>query len=309
MPAEFEPHAATWLCWPHNRDNWPQNLADAEREFRALVELIAESEEVHVLVEDVREKAAIPNVRFHVVPSDDAWLRDTGATFVQGPRGLVALDWGFNGWGGAYPCLLDAQVGARIADLAGAEYRSPDLVTEGGALETDGEGSLLATRSSLLDPQRNPDLDPTRAEALLGQWLGIERVLWVEGAIDGDDTAGHIDNLARFVAPGHVVSGVPEAAKSLRGRRDARGRELEVSELPLPRVGHGGEPLPASYANFYVANSIVAVPRFGVAEDDRAIDVLRPLFPGRRVVGVECRTLLAGLGGPHCLTQQQPVVR
>lgn len=305
MPAEFEPHAASWLCWPHNLDNWPDDLPAAEAEFSALVELLATSEPVRVLVESARP--APPGVEFCAVPSDDAWLRDSGPTFVrEGPK-LVALDWGFDGWGGKYPHARDARLAARIAELAGAERRRPDLVTEGGALEVDGEGTLLATRSSLLYPARNPGLDEAAVEGALRRALGAQKLLWVEGQLPGDDTDGHVDNLARFVSPGRVVCGVPAAAESLRGKRDAHGRTLEVIELPVPpRIESRGEPLPASYANFYIANELVAVPCFGVSQDAEALEVLRPLFPRRRVHGLACRTLLAGLGGFHCLTQQQP---
>ena len=305
LPAEFEPHSATWLCWPHNRDSWPDDLPAAVAEFEALVDLLASSEPVHVLVE--AERSARARVEFHVVPSDDAWLRDTGPSFVREGPALVALDWGFNGWGAKYPHAHDAGIAARVAVLAGAERRRPGLVAEGGALEVDGEGTLLTTRSSLLDPARNPGRDEAAVEDTLRRALGVCEVIWVEGELAGDDTDGHVDNLARFVAPGRVVSGVPAAGKSLRGAHDARGREIEVIDLPPPpKLERGGDPLPASYANFYIANQVVAVPQFGVPEDAAALEVLRPLFPDRRVVGLGCRTLLAGLGGLHCLTQQQP---
>ena len=327
MPAEWETHAATWLAWPHNPDTWPGCLEQAEREFAALVDALAESEPVHLLVPSEahgRRAASLLHaaVTLHRVPLDDSWMRDIGPTFVRQEDRLLAIDWTFDSWGGKYPpWQRDDAVAARVAALAGAPLLRPGLVLEGGALEVDGEGTLLATESSVLDPKRNPGVGRETLEARLRELLGVERVIWLEAGLAGDDTGGHVDNIARFVAPARVVcSSEPDAGDAnhagllsclerLRAARDARGRRLEVSELPLPPASCAdGERLPASYSNFYIANRVVVVPQFGAPADRHALEVLAPLFPERRVVGVSARALVRGLGTLHCLTQQQPAV-
>ena len=326
MPAEFEPHAATWVAWPHNPETWPGCLEQARQEFAELVAVLASSEAVHVLVQDERARASVARgvtagVELHVVSSDDSWMRDIGPTFVHGDGGeLVAIDWTFNSWGGKYPPWeRDDRVAQAVAELAGVRRVRADLVLEGGALEVDGEGTLLATRSSLLGPTRNPGLDAGALEERLHELLGAECVVWLDAELAGDDTAGHIDNVARFVRPGVVVAARETAVgdanhaalatvgRALRGARDARGRRLELLDLPMPPPLFAGDArLPASYANFYVANRVVALPVFGADADGEAQKRLAELFPEREVVGVPSRALVRGLGAIHCLTQQQP---
>ena len=326
MPAEFEPHAATWLSWPHNPETWPGCLGRAQEEFAELVAALASHETVHVLAqdEDARGRVArrLPaGVELHALASDDSWMRDIGPTFVHADDGaLVALDWTFNAWGGKYPpWQRDDRVAAAVAELAGARRVRPELVLEGGALEVDGEGTLLATRSSLLGPTRNPGLDPAALEARLRELLGVERVLWLDAELDGDDTDGHIDNIARFVRPGVVVAARetdptdPNHAPLLavgparRGAADPGGRPHELIDQPLPPpLRADDQRLPASYANFYVANATVVLPAFGTDTDREAQKTLAGLFPDREVVAVPSRTLVRGLGALHCLTQQQP---
>ena len=326
MPAEYEPHAATWLVWPHNPETWPGCLAEAEAEYAELVRALAASEPVHILVQSQRHRDAVARrlpapARLHIVQSDDSWMRDIGPTFVEcAAGGLIALDWTFNSWGGKYPpWSRDDGVAARVAVLAGARQLRPGLVVEGGSLETDGEGTLLATRSSLVDPRRNPGLGQAALEARLAPLLGIERFVWLDAELAGDDTDAHIDNIARFVAPGRVVCAqetrrsdpnhAPLEAcwRALGEASDARGRGLERIALPMPAPQtSGGLRLPASHANFYVANRAVLVPTFGGASDREALTVLGALFPGRDAIGISARTLVRGLGTLHCLTQQQP---
>jgi agmatine deiminase len=326
MPAEWEPHSATWLAWPHNPETWPGCLEEAEGAFRAMVEALFTGERVCVLVqgdahaERVRKILAGAPADLHVVETDDSWMRDTGPTFVREDDGIVAIDWTFNAWGGKYPpWRRDDAAASAVARLAGTPSLRTDLVLEGGAIEVDGEGTLLATRSSVLDPRRNPDLDGAEVERRLGELLGVSRVIWLEGAIEGDDTDGHVDDLARFVAPGRVVCASSEdpadpnrapleaCAAALRAARDARGRPLEVVELPMPpRIEVDGAALPASYANFYVANRVLLVPQFGVDTDGSALEILGALLPGRRLVPIPSRALVRGLGACHCVTQQQP---
>jgi agmatine deiminase len=332
MPAEWEPHAATWLAWPHAETTWPGCLAEAEREFETLlralarserVELLAQSEShVELLSERLESLVRAGSLRLHVTRTDDVWMRDIGPTFVKNEAGrLLALDWTFNAWGGKYaPWDRDDAVAARVAALSGTPVERPGLVVEGGALEVDGLGTLLATEPTLLDPKRNPGVSRETLERRLGELLGVRHVVWLGDGIEGDDTDGHIDDLARFVSPGVVVCAresdpsdpnhapLEACAAALRAARDASGRALEVIDLPMPpAVRAGPDRLPASYANFYIANREVLVPTFGAPSDRVALDTLRPLFPGRSVVGIPSRALVRGLGAVHCLTQQQPV--
>jgi agmatine deiminase len=332
MPAEWEPHAATWVAWPHAETTWPGCLADAEREFETLVRALARSERVELVAQTESHAQLLGDrlgslvragsLRLHVIRTDDVWMRDIGPTFVRdGAGALVALDWTFNAWGGKYaPWDRDDAVAARVAALAGVACERPGLVIEGGALEVDGEGTLLATEPTLLDPKRNPGISREALEKHLAELLGIRHVVWLGEGICGDDTDGHVDDLARFVSPGVVVCArepdpsdpnhapLEACGAALRAARDAAGRSLRVIDLPMPPpVRAGADRLPASYANFYVANREVLVPTFGAPNDRVALDLLRPLFPDRTVVGVPSRALVRGLGAVHCLTQQQPV--
>ena len=332
MPAEWEPHAATWLAWPHAETTWPGCLAEAEREFEALVRALARSERVELLAQSdahaaalrarLAEGVAAGAVRLHVIPTDDVWMRDIAPTFVRdGTAGLLALDWTFNAWGGKYaPWDRDDAVAARVASLAGVARERIALITEGGALEVDGQGTLLVTEPTLLDEKRNPGVSKEGIEKQLAELLGVRCVIWLGDGIEGDDTDGHIDDLARFTAAGAVVCArepdprdpnhapLEECRARLAAARDARGRPLDVIDLPMPPAvrAENGDRLPASYANFYVANRAVLVPTFGAPSDARALETLTPLFPGREVIGIPSRSLVRGLGAVHCLTQQQP---
>jgi agmatine deiminase len=331
MPAEWEPHAATWLAWPHALTTWPGCLEEAESEFEFLVRTLTRFERVELIVQSDSQRARIElrlgaivrdgAVRLHVIPTDDVWMRDIGPTFARGAAGLVALDWTFNAWGGKYPPWdRDDAVAARVAKLVGVDCERHGIVLEGGAIEVDGEGTLLATEPTLLDPKRNPGIDRAAIDALALELLGTRKTIWLGHGIEGDDTDGHIDDIARFVAPGRVVCArepdpgdpnhapLEDCSARLHAACDAAGRALEVIDLPMPSPVLAGEDrLPASYANFYIANGAVLVPVFGTAADERALAVLRPLFPGRELVGVPSRTLVRGLGAVHCLTQQQPL--
>ena len=334
MPAEWEPHAATWVAWPHNAETWPGCLDAAEREFRLLVEKLSASEPVHVVVQNAEHARHVHEqliplgtarpIQLHEVPTDDAWMRDIGPTFVEDAEtGLLAIDWLFNSWGGKYPPWdRDDAAASGVAAQAKVRSQRVGLVIEGGALEVDGEGTLLTTESVLLDPKRNPRLDKAELERQLAELLGVRHVVWLEGAIEGDDTDGHIDEIARFVGPARVVcarepdardpnhAALERCRAQLEDARDARGRALEVIDLPMPPpIEADGARLPASYANFYIANQTLIVPVFGVAKDAEALRILSDLFPGRAVSGTPCRTLVRGLGSVHCLTQQQPALR
>lgn len=333
QPAEWERHSACWLAWPCHGHLWQENLAPAQAEFAALCLAIAADggERLELLVGNDADEAEAARalapvraqVRFHRVPVGDIWLRDTAPIFVQDAAGaLQAARFRFNGWGGKYLLPGDDQVGDRVAALSGLPRQDHGWILEGGSVEVDGEGTVLTTRQCLLNPNRNPGMGQAELEAALREGLGAEKVLWLEEGLRNDHTDGHIDTLARFVAPGVVVcmeardSADPNAATlarlaaDLEGMTDARGRRLEVVRIPSPGLleDESGEPMPASFVNFYIGNRSVVVPTYGTPFDTAAVAALAPLFPGRRVVGRSARAILSGGGAFHCITQQQPEV-
>lgn len=334
-PAEWEPHAGTWISWPHNSDTWPGRLAAAAREFVGIARELVGREAVHLLVADdaMEEQARVgladggvdpDRVSFERIATDDAWARDYGPVFLvrDDPHGgsRCIVDFGFDSWGRKYgPWDRDDAVPAAVAERLGLERFDAELVLEGGSIDGDGRGSVLTTESCLLHPNRGPGRTREGMEEALATWLGARRVLWLAGGIEGDDTDGHVDDVARFVAPSTVVAAVCEDAadanrvpleenlRRLRGLRDADGKPLDVVELPMPRARRpGGSRVPASYANFYLANGVALVPIFGDPSDERALAILRELLLGREVIGVPCSALVVGLGAIHCLTQQEP---
>jgi agmatine deiminase len=316
MPAEWSRHAATWIAWPWSEADFLGDVRAAEEAYVEIVRALAPREPVQVLVRDaahasqVRARLGALPATLHTVPAREIWLRDTGPTFVHDDGAVLAIDWNFDAWGGKYPAsVADDAVAARVAALAGVRALRPRLVAEGGALEVDGEGTLLAVQSSLLGRTRNAGVTRSEMERRLGELLGVSQVIWLEAELPGDDTDGHVDNVARFTAPGRVacVRSLGDCRARLLAARDSRGRALEVVDLPEPpRLEWRGEPVPASYANFYVANGVVLVPVFGVATDAGALATLAKLFPGRAIAPVPALALVRDKGGVHCLTQQQP---
>jgi agmatine deiminase len=333
QPAEWAPHEATWLSWPHNRDSWPGVFAGVEPAMVEFVRALAACEPVYINVQDAEHErhvrkllaaaVAPERLRLYRFPTNDAWARDHGAIFVtrraaNEPR--LAVDFDYNAWGGKYPPFdLDRKVGRQMAEALGVpRYAIPDVVLEGGSIDVNGEGALLTTEQCLLNPNRNPTLTRADIEQLLRDCFGVSEILWLGLGIEGDDTDGHIDDLTRFVARSTVVTVVEpnradpnhaplEANRRLLDSLAVGGRPLEVVELPMPEPQYLEEQrLPASYANFYVANGAVLVPTFGCPADEVACATLRDCFPGRRVSAVDCRVLIAGLGALHCLTQQVP---
>ncbi len=345
MPAEWEPHAATWLTWPCSQD-WPGKLSAVRWTFCEIVRLLVRYERVHLIVGDVdvqRQAEAsltkagvdLRSLTFFVAATDRTWARDNLPTFVvnRTANKLGAVKWRFNGWARYDDHELDEAAGMSVAQetvrAAGGELFVPQLdvggssqrfVLEGGAIDVDGEGTLLTTRRCLLGApfQRNPGVSQSQVEQVLHQFLGVTTVIWLEDGIAGDDTSGHIDDFARFVSPGHVVVCASErgdaearlledAHAALCSATDARGRRLQVTTLPMPEpVTYDGEILPASYANFYIYNRAVMVPTFNDPADRYALAILAELFPDREVIGVYARDLVVGLGTLHCSTQQLP---
>jgi agmatine deiminase len=329
-PAEWEPHAATWVAWPHNRSSWPGNFEPVPGQFAQMVRTLAEFEPVHVLAggEPVMAEARrlvgnLPQVTLHDIRTNDAWCRDHGPTFLIGPADEppALVDWEYNAWGGKYPPFeADNAVAQQIADLQQRHRFAPGMVLEGGAIEGNGCGTVLTTESCLLNPNRNPHLSRAEVERHLQDFLGIRKVLWLRDArLAGDDTDGHVDQLARFVSPTTVVvaseddpgdenhAPLTSLHEQLRGMSDLDDRPLEVVKLPLPGPKFFNQQrLPASYLNFYIANGVVLVPQFQDAGDEIAVRKLASLFPDRSVRGLPALELVWGLGAFHCLTQQEP---
>ena len=337
MPAEWAPHRGTWLSWPHKEASWPGKFGPVPAIFARMVRHLADHEEVHINVagpdmeQEVRRLLADEgtdsgNVFFHHNPTNDAWCRDHGPIFVQRDGGHgreeAVVDWKFNAWGDKYPPYdLDDVIPTRIAREYGLPVFHPGIVMEGGSIEVNGRGTLLTTEACLLNPNRNPTLDRDAIEGYLRAYLGVRHILWLGDGIAGDDTDGHVDDLTRFVDERTVVTVVEddpadenyeplrENLERLRGMRDQDGRPLRVVTLPMPRaLFHEEQRLPASYANFYIANGVVLLPTYDAARDEEARRTLQELFPTREVIGIDCTDLVWGLGAFHCVSQQWPAV-
>jgi agmatine deiminase len=349
MPAEWEPHAATWIAWPHNSEDWPGKFAPISWVYTEIVRYLSRFESVHIIVRGGTMKRRVADhldavsvdmgaVRFFETATDRSWLRDTGPTFIvrddpaAGTTAEVGLvDWKFNGWAKYDNHCRDDRLPKKIARWLDLPRCTPRLseegkrpgrvVMEGGAIDVNGRGTLLATEECLLSEiqARNPGLDRAGLEQVFADYLGIQQVIWLGRGIDGDDTHGHVDDIARFVAPKVVVAVVEshtddpnheplkDNLRRLKAARDQDGQRLRVVELPMPRpVIFEGQRLPASYANFYIANGLVLVPTFNDPADRFALDILALLFPDRQVVGINSVDLVLGLGTLHCLSQQQP---
>lgn len=331
MPAEWAKHDSTWLSWPKNPLTFPPHvLLKVEAAYVGMIEELTRGERVDLLVDDEREEDRVrsmlsaKNVAFHKIRSADVWVRDYGPIFVRrgGMRkAAAATKWKFNAWGGKYEDLLmDDATGLEVARSTGLRAFETGVVLEGGSIDVNGRGALLTTEQCLLNKNRNPQLGRAQLEGLLHDYLGAESVVWLGEGVAGDDTDGHVDDIARFVNEETVVcmtepdaGDINHAALKrdlalLSRHRDENGRRFEVVPIAMPREveGDGGR-LPASYANFYVGNSAVLVPAFGDAKrDTAALEALAEFFKGRRIVPVDCRELVYGFGGIHCVTQQQP---
>jgi agmatine deiminase len=339
MPAEWEPHLATYLVWPHNLDTWPDKFEPVQPAYARMAAAIAEFEPIRVLIKSADEAEPVralirsavsraelmERVELIVEPTNDSWIRDHGPIFVNkisddAGASQIALDWIFNSWGEKYGAYdLDDAIPRKLGARFGFEVVEPGLVLEGGSIDVNGEGLLLTTESCLLNRNRNPHLSQAPIEEYLMTYIGATHVLWLGDGIKGDDTDGHIDDLARFVTPHSVVTVVEDDPadanyhalqdnlKRLHAMRDEHRRPLRIETLPMPTpVVYDDTRLPASYANFYIANGGVIMPTFDCPADAIAMRTLQRLFPSRRVIGVPSIDLVWGLGAVHCLTQQHP---
>ena len=347
MPAEWAAHAGCWLIWPERTDNWRLGAKPAQAAFVAVASAIARFEPVTMMVsarQFAQARAMLPDtVRVVEVSTNDSWARDVGASFLRNAEGeLAGVDWPFNAWGGLetglyFPWDLDDQVAAKMLQMERARrFRAPKII-EGGAIHVDGEGTVLVTEACLLDENRNPGASRQEMERVLKDYLGASHIVWLGAGVPGDETGGHIDNLACFVRPGAVLLSwcddpsdphyavSRDAETRLLGARDAKGRALEVLRIPMPTpmfitadeaagIDQGtngmnraaGERLAASYVNFYIANGAIIAPSFGVPTDAPARAVLAQTFPDREIVKIPAREILLGGGNIHCITQQQP---
>jgi agmatine deiminase len=349
MPAEFEPHAGCWMAWPERPDNWRLGAEPAQIAFAAVAEAINASEPVSMAVSDAQfeqcRAALSESIRVVELSSDDAWMRDIGPSFVlDGRGGRRGVDWRFNAWGGLdgglyFPWDRDERVARKVLEIEGAARYHAPIVLEGGSIHVDGEGTVLSTEECLLNHNRNPGLAREQLERTLCEYLGAERVIWLARGLPGDETDGHVDNIACFVRPGVVLLAWTEdesdpqhavcadALARLREASDARGRELEVVLLPSPgamriseqeaagveavagtKPRRAGERMAASYVNFYIASNRIVFPLLDPGCDERAAEILADCFPGREIVGVQAREILLGGGNIHCITQQLPAL-
>ncbi len=337
MPAEWEPHEATWLAWPHNSRDWPGKLSAIHWVYVEIVRQLASRERVEILIEDDRlyrrvakmlgdAMLEIHNVRFHRTGTDRSWVRDSGPTFVKDGDELQAVCWRFNAWAKYSNWTKDVLVARRVAHEVGCRAVTPErggerVVLEGGAIDSNGAGLLLTTEECLLSEvqQRNPGLGRDDYEAIFAEFLGVEQVLWLERGIVGDDTHGHVDDLARFVGPRTIAAAVEPDRRDenhailsanwerLKSLRDRDGQPFELVDLPMPRpLYFRGERLPASYANFYIANGVVLVPVFSDPNDRAALNALAAALPDHEVIPIPAVDLVWGFGTLHCSTQQQP---
>jgi agmatine deiminase len=344
MPAEWEPHAGTWLSWPRREGiSFPDSFARVTPALRAMVEALIESEQVCINIcngahqaqaREVLRGLPMERISFHLVPTNEPWCRDHGPIFLTrhiDPKSatgrirrgeLAVVDWDYNAWGNKYPPFdLDEVAPTRVAEILDVPVFYPGMILEGGAIDVNGAGALLTTESCLLNKNRNPSLSRDEIEQRLRDYLGVRDILWLGDGIAGDDTDGHIDDLARFVSEKTVITVVEEnrgdenyqPLQENLARLQAMkisGRPPEVITLPMPKkIMREGLRMPATYANFYIANTCVLVPTFADPADEAALSILRECFPNRRVIGIDCRELIWGLGAFHCLTQQQPAVR
>jgi agmatine deiminase len=343
MPAEWDPHEATWLAWPHNPEDWPGKFQPIPWLYAEIVRLLSTRELVHILIdgEKAEQRATsmlqragvhLDRVSFHRWPTNRSWTRDTGPIFIRDREGRVALtDWKFNGWAKYPNSQLDDRIPARAAKLLKVPSWQPHVrnengtphrvVLEGGSIDTNGQGILLTTEECLLSEvqQRNPGVSRAQLEQALHEYLGIDQVLWLNRGIAGDDTHGHVDDITRFVAITTIVTTVEpnttdpnhaplaENLARLKAARTPEGKQFTLVELPMPRpVVFRNQCLPASYANFYIANGLVLVPTFHDPSDRVALNILAEVFPDREVIGIHAVDLVWGLGTLHCMTQQQP---
>ena len=336
FPAEFAPHKATWVSFPHKELSWPGKIEKIYKPYSQFIAAVSQGERVNINVSDMKMKdfalshisqtdANLDNIRFFLHPTNDAWCRDHGPAFLINPESQehnkIIVNWEFNAWGGKYPPYdLDNQIPQLIVQAEKLPIFSPKIIMEGGSVEFNGAGTILTSKSCLLNPNRNPHLSQNQIEAYLKNYYGAEQILWIDNGIAGDDTDGHVDDTVRFVNENTVLAVVetnpndenyqPLQAnlKQLKEMKLIDNQLLNVVELPMPApVVYEGQRLPASYANFYIANKAVVVPVYNCENDEAALKTIQEYFPERKVIGIDSTDIIWGLGSFHCLSQQEPL--
>ena len=319
MPAEWEPHEGTWLSWPKDPVTFPDRVEKVQNLYCEMMSQLSIGEKVFLLVDDEATKKKvlrkIKNVVIHIIPTADVWIRDYGPNFLAHGSTLAFNRWIFNAWGKKYEELMaDTEIPKKLQPILKCKMFEPGIIMEGGSIDVNGEGVCLTTKQCLLNKNRNPDLSQNKIESYLKEYLGVDEVVWLNEGVEGDDTDGHVDDIARFVAPHTVVCAVEKNPKDknykiLQENFEILKSRFETIPLPMPGVvsGYNGR-LPASYANFLIANECVLAPIFNHKNDGKALGILKELFPARRIVGLDCRDLIWGMWAIHCVTQQQPAV-
>ncbi len=331
FPAEWHPHRATWLSWPHNKDSWPGKIVTIFPPYIEFIRAVSSGEKVCINVLDTRMQQEVSvlldkggvdlqQIEFYIHPTNDAWCRDHGPSFVINPetKEKAVINWGYNAWGEKYPPYdLDNQIPALVASHFGYRLFEPGMILEGGSVDFNGSDTILTTTSCLLNPNRNPAMSKSAIEERIRSYFNYQHIIWLEDGIVGDDTDGHIDDITRFVAKDVIVTAIEINRRDENHAPLARNLEilseynpkLEIVELPMPApVVYESQRLPASYANFYIANKVVAVPVFDDPNDKVAVDILQHCFPDREVMGIYSKDIVWGLGSWHCLSQQEPTV-
>lgn len=336
FPPEFAAHVATWLSWPHKEESWPGKIQSIYPSYSKFIKELTKGEQVKINVADEamkafaitqlnKENVDLSKVEFFFHPTNDAWCRDHGPAFLINPNAeqkKVIVDWGYNAWGNKYPPYdLDDVIPTLIGKHYGIPVFNPGIVMEGGSVEFNGKGTVMTSTACLLNPNRNPQLTQQEIEEYLLNYYGMDHVLWVDEGIVGDDTDGHIDDTVRFVNEDTVITVIEENKqdenytllqhnlKQLKEMRLINGKQLNIVELPMPdEIVWEDQRLPASYANFYIANKSVIVPTFRSPKDEKALSIIQECFPGREVVGIDSTDIIWGLGSFHCLSQQEPAV-
>jgi agmatine deiminase len=341
MPAEWAHHKATWLSYPHNEDSWPGKINTIFPSYNLFIKVLSEDEEVHINVNDqvmedqvhedlIKIGANMSNIFFHQFPTNDAWCRDHGPAFLlnrKDPSRRAIVNWNHNAWGGKYPYELDTQIPLHIHQFLSQtdpnlELFQPGIVMEGGSIDVNGCGDLLTTTSCLLNPNRNHHLNQSQIEEYLRDYYGVDNIIWLGDGIMGDDTDGHVDDLSRFISPDTIVTAVEDDCwdenydvlqknlKTLNSCRLANGKQPTIVELPMPdMVFYDNQRLPASYANFYIANNKVIFPTYRCLADNEAAYILEACFPDREIIGIDSTDIVWGLGSFHCLSQQEPAAQ
>lgn len=334
FPAEWYPHTATWLSWPHKEASWPGKINTIFEPYCKFIKAITEGEKVCINVANetmknsaieylLQHSVNLNKIEFYTHPTNDAWCRDHGPAFIINPKEnkKAIIDWNYNAWGNKYPPYdLDDIIPTLIGEKLQLQVFKPNIIMEGGSVDFNGAGTLITSTACLLNPNRNPQLNQSQIETYLSNYYGVNQILWVDEGIIGDDTDGHIDDTVRFINEDTVLAAVEENLtddnyfllqknlKQLQEMRLLNGKQLNIIELPMPSkpIVWDNQRLPASYANFYIANAIVAVPTYRDMNDDKALSIIERCFPNKKVIGIDSTDVIWGLGSWHCLSQQEP---